>query len=47
VEIRLGEQTTVGIHAGINEQGALRLAVDGGIRTFHAGEVSLRAVEQG
>ena len=47
VEIRLGEQTRVGIHAGIDEQGALRLAVDGGIRTFHAGEVSLRALEQG
>lgn len=45
VEIRLGDQTTVGIHAGISEQGALRLVVDGAIRTFHAGEVSLRPVE--
>ena len=42
VEIRLGDRTYAGIHAGIDKQGALRLDRDGHIETFQAGEVSLR-----
>jgi len=51
VEIRLADQSFSGIHAGVTPRGALRLDMDGNIRTFQAGEVSLRpapelAVEQ-
>lgn len=42
VEIRLADQSFSGIHAGVTPEGALRLNTDGGIRTFQAGEVSLR-----
>ena len=42
VEIRLGDRTYPGTHAGIDEQGALRLDRNGHIETFQAGEVSLR-----
>ncbi len=42
VEIRLADQTFSGIHAGVTPQGALRLDMDGNLRTFQAGEVSLR-----
>jgi BirA family biotin operon repressor/biotin-[acetyl-CoA-carboxylase] ligase len=42
VEVRLGERTIAGVHAGVTGQGALRLDLDGRIQTFHAGEVSLR-----
>ena len=45
VEIRMGERTYSGIHAGVTPEGALRLDVDGSIETFQAGEVSLRPVE--
>lgn len=44
VEVRLGERTLVGIHAGIDSQGALRLDQDGRVQSFQAGEVSLRPV---
>jgi BirA family biotin operon repressor/biotin-[acetyl-CoA-carboxylase] ligase len=48
VELRLGERVTVGVHTGIDERGALRLLVEDEVRTFQAGEVSLRrAGEQG
>jgi BirA family biotin operon repressor/biotin-[acetyl-CoA-carboxylase] ligase len=43
VEIRLGEQVIRGVQEGITPDGALRLRVDGVIRAFRAGEVSLRA----
>jgi BirA family biotin operon repressor/biotin-[acetyl-CoA-carboxylase] ligase len=42
VDLHLGDRVTSGMHAGITEHGALRLLVDGAIRTFQAGEVSLR-----
>ncbi len=42
VELHLGERRIVGRHAGITEQGALRLATTAGVQTFLAGEVSLR-----
>jgi BirA family biotin operon repressor/biotin-[acetyl-CoA-carboxylase] ligase len=42
VELRLGDRRIIGSHAGINEQGALRLATVAGVETFLAGEVSLR-----
>lgn len=42
VELRLGKQTKVGVHAGIDSQGALRLDTGGSIETYQAGEVSLR-----
>jgi BirA family biotin operon repressor/biotin-[acetyl-CoA-carboxylase] ligase len=35
--------SVTGIALGVDAQGALRLALDGGERLFHAGEVSLRA----
>jgi BirA family biotin operon repressor/biotin-[acetyl-CoA-carboxylase] ligase len=47
VEVRLGERRIVGIHTGIDSQGALRLERDRTIETFQAGEVSLRPVEGG
>jgi len=43
VELRLGERRVLGTHAGITEQGALRLLTAAGEQTFQAGEVSLRA----
>lgn len=45
VEIRMGDRTLSGVHAGVTPEGALRLDMDGGIQTFQAGEVSLRAAE--
>jgi BirA family biotin operon repressor/biotin-[acetyl-CoA-carboxylase] ligase len=44
VELRQGKRTRVGVHAGIDSQGALKLDTDGTVETFQAGEVSLRAV---
>ena len=44
--IRLSARDTVGIHAGITEQGAQRLEVAGEIQIFNAGEVSLRPAER-
>jgi len=45
VEVRLGDRSWVGTHAGITRQGALRLDVKGEVVTFAAGEVSLRPVQ--
>jgi BirA family transcriptional regulator, biotin operon repressor / biotin---[acetyl-CoA-carboxylase] ligase len=45
VEIRWGSETVRGIHVGLDAQGALRLDTGSGIRSFQAGEVSLRAAE--
>ena len=42
VSILLGEQVISGTNRGVTEMGALRLDVDGQLRTFQAGEVSLR-----
>lgn len=42
VDVHLADQVTTGTHLGITEEGALRVEVDGTVRTFHAGEVSLR-----
>jgi len=44
VEVRLGDQVTPGVHAGVTLTGALRLEVEGAVETFQAGEVSLRPV---
>jgi BirA family biotin operon repressor/biotin-[acetyl-CoA-carboxylase] ligase len=38
----IGEERLSGIVRGVTEGGALLLEVDGGIRAFHSGEVSLR-----
>lgn len=46
VEIRLGEHGTRGTHLGIDEQGGLMLQTADGVRHFHAGEVSLRPLEE-
>lgn len=46
VEIRMGKRVITGVQAGITGQGALRLKVDGAVKTFQAGEVSLRAAKQ-
>lgn len=43
IELRLGDTRFHGIHAGIDDRGALRLAHGGGISRFLAGEASLRA----
>jgi BirA family biotin operon repressor/biotin-[acetyl-CoA-carboxylase] ligase len=43
VEVHLGDRRIVGTQEGVTGDGALRLRVDGGVRTFQAGEVSLRA----
>lgn len=45
VEIRSANQRYRGEHLGIDASGALRLLLDGEIRLFHAGEVSLRPAQ--
>jgi BirA family biotin operon repressor/biotin-[acetyl-CoA-carboxylase] ligase len=47
VEIRVGDRSYRGIHAGITSEGALRLQTNGSIETFQGGEVSLRPTEDG
>ena len=42
VEIHTGNETLRGVAAGIKDDGALRVRVDGAMRAFHAGEVSVR-----
>lgn len=42
VKLLAGENKTLGICKGINNQGALLLDVDGNIKTIYGGEVSLR-----
>jgi len=42
VEIHTGNETLRGVAAGIADDGALRVRVDGAMRAFHAGEVSVR-----
>jgi len=42
VDIHTGNGTLRGIAAGIEDDGALRVHVDGALRVFHAGEVSVR-----
>jgi BirA family biotin operon repressor/biotin-[acetyl-CoA-carboxylase] ligase len=42
VEIRMGDRSYSGLHAGVTPEGALRLDMGGSIKTFQAGEVSLR-----
>lgn len=42
VEIQLGKRVIRGLQAGLTEQGALRLDVDGRIQVFSGGEVRLR-----
>ncbi|MEW8627179.1 MAG: bifunctional biotin--[acetyl-CoA-carboxylase] ligase/biotin operon repressor BirA [Candidatus Thiodiazotropha sp.] len=51
-DLYLGKQVVIssannmhtGIHMGIDETGGIRIETEGEIRTFHAGEVSLRAM---
>lgn len=43
VTIRIGDRSIHGIHAGIDEKGALRVLTKDGERLFQAGEVTLRA----
>lgn len=42
VKLLIGDKTIFGIARGIDEQGALRLEIDGVIKTFIGGEISLR-----
>lgn len=42
VRLHMGNRTVEGVHYGIDETGALLLANGGGVRAYHAGEVSLR-----
>jgi BirA family biotin operon repressor/biotin-[acetyl-CoA-carboxylase] ligase len=46
VTLVIGEQRIAGVHAGIDGQGALLLEIDGELRAFQAGEVSLRTYSQ-
>ncbi len=43
VEIRVGEQLTVGVVAGVNDSGALRLKTEAGEQLIYGGEASLRS----
>ena len=43
VALMSGEREVVGVHAGIDGDGSLLLDVEGEIRRFQSGEVSLRA----
>jgi BirA family transcriptional regulator, biotin operon repressor / biotin---[acetyl-CoA-carboxylase] ligase len=45
VELRMGTRAMVGVHAGIDSRGALRLDAGGIVETYQAGEVSLRPVD--
>jgi BirA family biotin operon repressor/biotin-[acetyl-CoA-carboxylase] ligase len=42
VELRSGAARLAGIHRGIDDDGALLLETEAGVRPYHAGEVSLR-----
>ena len=42
VQLVRGERVISGIHAGVANDGSLRLEVDGRVEHFHSGEVSLR-----
>ena len=44
VRLILGTEFIVGLHRGVDDQGALLLEVDGSIKPFHGGEISLRNV---
>ncbi|MCG6862334.1 MAG: bifunctional biotin--[acetyl-CoA-carboxylase] ligase/biotin operon repressor BirA [Chromatiaceae bacterium] len=46
VEIRMGDRSYPGIHAGVTAEGALCLDIEGRIETFQAGEVSLRPARE-
>ncbi len=46
VSLHLGEQVITGTHAGIDPNGGLLLETAEGMRSFHAGEVSLRPAEE-
>jgi BirA family biotin operon repressor/biotin-[acetyl-CoA-carboxylase] ligase len=43
ITLLIGQQTVHGICKGIDAQGALRVMVDGEVKTFHGGEISVRA----
>lgn len=41
-EVRMGQDTVVGIERGVNETGALLIETDAGVQIIHTGDVSLR-----
>lgn len=43
VELRNGQVLLPGVFLGVTESGALQLATEGGVQTYHGGEISLRA----
>jgi BirA family biotin operon repressor/biotin-[acetyl-CoA-carboxylase] ligase len=45
VKLLLGKESVMGICMGINDQGALLVQVDGVIKAYHGGEISVRAVD--
>lgn len=45
VEIRAGDNLTIGVAQGVNEQGALRLLTDAGETLVYGGEASLRSAK--
>lgn len=46
VEVRVGEQLSMGTMIGVSDAGALRLATEAGEKTFYGGEASLRRSEK-
>jgi BirA family biotin operon repressor/biotin-[acetyl-CoA-carboxylase] ligase len=46
VKIIAGKDEQQGIERGVNEQGALLLEIDGIVKTFHGGELSLRGIDE-
>jgi BirA family biotin operon repressor/biotin-[acetyl-CoA-carboxylase] ligase len=45
VSLSMGQRRIVGIHRGVDRNGALLLETEEGIRTYHGGEISLRGVD--
>jgi BirA family biotin operon repressor/biotin-[acetyl-CoA-carboxylase] ligase len=45
VSLSVGRRRIVGIHRGVDRNGALLLQTEGGIQAFHGGEISLRGVD--
>ena len=43
ITLIIGQQSVQGVCMGIDPQGALRVMVDGEIKTYHGGEISVRA----
>ncbi len=45
VELHLGPRTMRGLARGVDNAGAIKILIDGGIQCFHGGEISLRLAD--